>query len=69
MQQLRYKFYRIVDFNKCKGCRQCINNCPNNAIYYLPSMKKVMINQARCLGCGRCQQVCQFNAIKILPKL
>ncbi|MHA1378337.1 MAG: 4Fe-4S binding protein [Candidatus Helarchaeota archaeon] len=63
------QFYAISDFNRCKGCQQCKNSCPINAIYYLPSMNKVMINQTVCLGCGRCQQVCKFGAIKLFPRV
>ncbi len=69
MQQFKCQFYSIVDFDKCKGCQLCIKNCPINAIFYLPSIKKVTIIHAICLGCGRCQQACKFNAIKILPRL
>ena len=69
MQKLKYKLYGIVDFIECMGCQQCVNKCPRNAIFYLPSMKKVIINQTMCLGCGRCQKFCKFNAIKLFPKL
>ena len=49
--------------NDCKGCENCKNICPNNAITY--ENKKAKIDSSKCIGCGKCKAYCQNNAIDI----
>ncbi|MDS0524232.1 DUF362 domain-containing protein [Clostridium sp. SHJSY1] len=45
---------------KCKGCKACVNKCPEMAI----SMdKKAKIDKNKCVGCASCMATCQFGAI------
>jgi len=54
-----------VDWNRCNGCKVCINmfGCPaltpNEA-------KKVEIDHVLCAGCGVCVQVCPLKAIHLV---
>ena len=45
---------------KCKACKVCSNNCPENAIII---DKKAKIDKDKCVGCAACVAVCNFNAI------
>lgn len=49
-----------VNTLKCKGCKMCYNNCPENAIIMT---KKAKINKDKCVGCASCMTVCPFSAI------
>lgn len=52
----------VVDAEKCRGCRRCLEFCAVDAI----SMDggKAGIDEDSCVGCGRCVSVCPFNAIE-----
>ena len=55
---LQYK----IDADKCKGCRLCARNCPNNAI--IGKVKEAhFIDQDKCIKCGACMEKCRFGAI------
>ena len=45
---------------KCKGCKACYTNCPEDAIIM---SKKAKINENKCVGCASCMTVCPFGAI------
>ena len=45
----------------CKGCHECIDLCPADAISF--SDDRITIDGGRCTGCGSCITVCRFDAI------
>ncbi|MBO7351695.1 MAG: 4Fe-4S binding protein [Candidatus Methanomethylophilaceae archaeon] len=47
--------------SSCKGCHECIDVCPSDAITFIEG--GASINQDRCTGCGSCRTVCRFDAI------
>ena len=54
-----------IDFDKCKACMQCVDNCPTGAIMAFNEMRRhAMIHYPDCTGCGDCQKVCKFEAIR-----
>lgn len=53
--------YAEVIYDKCIGCRRCVEVCWYDAIRPLP--KKVTITKANCVGCTLCTQVCPTGAI------
>ena len=50
---------------KCKGCRQCVDVCPQGAV---SGEKKEphFIDQNKCIKCGACKSVCKFDAIDVV---
>ena len=53
----------IIDHNKCRGCRSCMNECANNGLVFDAEARKMSINPDNCVGCGRCVGACNFDAI------
>jgi len=53
----------FIDRDKCTNCNECINNCPQNAVY-----SNLDINLKRCIGCGRCLDVCGSGAINLYSR-
>ena len=53
-----------IDEEKCKGCRLCAKNCPQEAI--TGEAKEVHnIDQDNCIKCGVCADVCKFDAVGV----
>ena len=60
------KLFRFeIDPAHCKGCQQCLKDCPAGAIS--GQRKQVhAIDQRRCTRCGACYTTCRFEAIRKL---
>lgn len=54
--------YTIED--TCIGCTKCAQDCPTNAIEFLPYEIHV-IDQDKCIKCDGCKQVCPVDAVLI----
>lgn len=56
-----------VDEGRCISCGQCIANCPEDAISYIPKgdRKIASIDKGKCVGCGECLTVCKPKAVNI----
>ncbi len=52
----------ILDSDACKGCTNCIKNCPVEAIRVRKG--KASITADRCIDCGVCIRVCPHKAKK-----
>lgn len=52
-----------VDRKLCKGCGDCIEICPQNAISLMNKISN--IDQEKCIGCAECITICPQEAIKI----
>ncbi|MCQ2591715.1 MAG: indolepyruvate ferredoxin oxidoreductase subunit alpha [Treponema sp.] len=68
--KLGYKFPRtkVVDAEKCIGCRKCINElgCPALSLSLAKNTKgkqMIEIDKSLCTGCGLCSGVCPVKAI------
>mgnify|MGYP006286733597 FL=1 len=64
----------VIDKQRCKGCKLCVNVCPVEIIEmsdevndfgYHPAQVK---NQKKCLSCGNCARICPDLAIKVFKK-
>ena len=49
-----------LDFEKCKGCTNCIKGCPTEAIRVHDG--KATIMEERCIDCGECIRCCPNHA-------
>lgn len=62
------RFLAVVDEDKCKGCRKCIDRCKFDAIEMKPGSNpkkfKANISAEKCKGCGLCIITCKPNAIR-----
>jgi len=60
-----------IDEEKCKGCKICVNFCPNGAIGISEKINKKGVypvqikDKGKCTGCGICFLVCPDVAIEI----
>lgn len=59
------KRFQVVDI-LCKGCKNCLETCPNYAIDFDEGNKKAAINQSKCLTCGYCTSACPEFAIRAI---
>ena len=53
----------VCQFNKCTGCRACIDICPKNAITIKDSLDayNAEIDETKCINCNLCHNICQNN--------
>ena len=61
---------------KCLGCGNCANICPNKAIEMVEVKQKdgsikrqPRIDLSKCSFCGLCQEVCPTGALKLNKKI
>jgi len=74
---LRYRGFHLNDWEKCTGCGNCADICPNQAIEMVkipelkPNPKKGIKNErprldyGRCCFCGLCVDVCPAGALSL----
>ncbi|MBN2139195.1 MAG: NADH-quinone oxidoreductase subunit NuoF [Sedimentisphaerales bacterium] len=53
-----------IDKEKCKGCRLCAKNCPQEAISG-EAKEPHTIDQDKCIKCGVCLDACKFDAVLV----
>lgn len=53
--------------DKCIGCKQCVNHCPEATIRMkeIGDKKQANIDAEFCKGCGVCMSVCPVSAIEM----
>jgi heterodisulfide reductase subunit A-like polyferredoxin len=54
-----------IDRQLCRGCQECLNACPYQAITYLEEQMICQVNAAVCKGCGACSVACPTGAASI----
>ncbi len=56
------KYWHSVTLDKdlCKGCTNCLKNCPTQAIRIQGGKAKIL--KERCIDCGECIRVCPYHA-------
>jgi TPP-dependent indolepyruvate ferredoxin oxidoreductase alpha subunit len=59
----RAEYISQVDWDLCRGCKVCIQQCQFGAMFYSSALEKVYIDPSRCFGCGVCRAVCNKDAI------
>jgi anaerobic carbon-monoxide dehydrogenase iron sulfur subunit len=58
---------KVINYDKCLGCRICMVACPFGAMRYDPARKKVFKCQL-CDGDPQCVKFCPNEALKLVPK-
>jgi len=65
-----YRGKHTIDFNRCIGCSNCVQICPNDCMWMqkiddpvLGKIERPGIDMGRCLFCGLCVEVCPTVAI------
>ncbi|OKY78614.1 MAG: putative Fe-S center protein [Candidatus Methanohalarchaeum thermophilum] len=61
--EMHNAFNLEIERSECKGCGECIEECPADAIDIQED--KAYLNEEKCIGCGKCIAVCPNEAIKI----
>ncbi len=54
----------IIDFEKCIGCGECVEVCPEE-VYTLEDEELVVANEEDCVECDACAETCEIDAITI----
>jgi pyruvate formate lyase activating enzyme len=70
-ESIHFKPELAYDLNKCIGekeCGLCLNECPESALYILPSDGKVRVNWDLCTNCAKCVTACPPEALHMFGK-
>ena len=70
-ESIQFKPELAYRLNKCIGekeCGLCLKECPESAIYVMPSDGKVRINWDLCTNCTKCTEVCPPKALEMMGK-
>jgi NAD-dependent dihydropyrimidine dehydrogenase PreA subunit len=57
-------FEVTVDNEKCIGCGECVDICPEE-VYEMLDEKSAPVNAEECVGCESCIEVCEQEAITV----
>ncbi len=53
----------VIDKKVCKGCGECVRNCPQKLIEIKNG--KAKINRNGCIHCFCCHELCRYHAVSI----
>jgi len=74
---LRYRGFHLNDWDKCTGCGNCADICPNEAIEMveIPELKpeheegikneRPKLDYGRCCFCGLCVDICPVGSLRL----
>lgn len=43
----------------CTNCKQCVEFCPTNALFYSNDYDKIYFQSGKCVNCGICNDICK----------
>jgi pyruvate formate lyase activating enzyme len=61
------KQQKMYSSDKCIGCSECVNHCPNDALTLTPN--GIVTNADLCAMCGKCAEVCPTKAMEMTGEL
>jgi pyruvate formate lyase activating enzyme len=70
-ESIHFKPELAYDLNKCIGekeCGLCLKECPESALYILPSDGKVRVNWDLCTNCAKCITACPPEALHMFGR-
>ena len=53
-----------INMQRCNGCGECVEVCPNGAIYLVEG--KATVEQTLCSDCASCVAICPTKAISLV---
>jgi len=62
----------LINKDKCKGCKICINFCPTKHLTLSKNLNKRGVlyieisKDTKCIGCGSCFLMCPDSCITVL---
>ena len=56
--------YPIVNEEKCVGCEECVDTCPQEVLE-MKDGKSIVTNPDECVDCESCIEVCEEDAIEL----
>ena len=64
------KYKLIINKDACKGCRLCIDFCPNGVLKFSSDLNakgvpSPEVTEKECIGCKNCTLVCPEACIEI----
>jgi NAD-dependent dihydropyrimidine dehydrogenase PreA subunit len=57
-----------VDFEKCIGCKDCLERCHFGSLKLEAPRRLVRVDAFSCYGCQACQFACDYEAIRMVPR-
>lgn len=60
MEERSYWHSVTLDRDACRGCTNCLKQCPTQAIRIQSGKAKIL--KERCIDCGECIRVCPYHA-------
>ncbi len=54
----------VFSHDQCKGCSDCVNNCPPKALG-MDDQKRPIVDLEACIRCFCCQELCPHQAVEI----
>ncbi len=67
----RFRFYVLIDQERCKGCELCVKFCPRGVLRISEALNSFgrhpaeVANADACTGCGACAAMCPDACIEI----
>ena len=65
MPKKKEKKIPLIDVDWCKGCRICVEFCPEKALAMNDMEKARLAYPEKCSGCGMCELRCPDLAIEL----
>jgi len=59
----RAEYYVVINWDKCKGCKNCLTQCGFGAIRYSLEQERCSVDVTKCYGCGICRISCPEEAV------
>lgn len=65
-EPLKKKKEILIDRGLCKGCRICVDFCPEKVLELDDDEKAIVVSPERCNACRLCELRCPDMAIELI---
>ena len=66
-ETLRYRPELQIFLDRCIGCGECFNRCPNGAHVVVDGHRE--FHRQLCVGCGQCAETCYAEALVLVGEI